>query len=135
MLFSQDGGRHQHRYLESILNHLEGGADCHFGFPITDIAAEQPVHWFICNKVVDDIVDCLILSRSFVIGKGFFQFGIELGRAAEGMPLPEFPFGVKIKQILGHRPHRFLHLFFRPAPGFTAQAVQFRGGIRQPLVF
>ncbi len=46
MLLSQDGGGNEHGDLLAIHDGFESGADRHFGFAETDIAADQSIHRF-----------------------------------------------------------------------------------------
>ena len=65
MLLSKNCGRREHSDLFAVHDRFERGADCHFGFAKTDVAADQAVHRTRTLHVDLRIDDCLHLVRRF----------------------------------------------------------------------
>ncbi len=78
MLLREHGGRREHRDLFTVHYRLERGADCHFGFAETDVAANQAVHRSRPFHVDLRFDDCFHLVRRFAKWKRMFEFELAI---------------------------------------------------------
>jgi len=128
MLIGQNGRRAKNSYLLSIHSGLERRSHGDFCLPITNIAAQQPVHWLVSLHIASDFLNGPQLVFSFFVGKNLIKFSLPLTFWAEGKAPSSFPPGIKFEQLLGD----FFGRLFHPGSGFhpalTAQFIQLRVG-------
>ena len=74
MLLREHGRRRQNGDLASAQNGLECGTDGDFGFPESDVSANQAVHRRRAFHVLLGVVNCASLIGRFGKRKGFFEF-------------------------------------------------------------
>ena len=84
MLLRQHRGRRDHRHLIPGIDRFERGAHRHFGFAVTHIAAQKPVHRLARIQIGIDLFNtaqlvgsfgkfktrCKFPDRQFIIGHG-----------------------------------------------------------------
>ncbi len=70
MLLREHGGRHQHGDLLAVVDHFEGGAYCHLGLAVSNVAADQAVHRFRRFEVLLHVLDGFGLVRCLLVPEG-----------------------------------------------------------------
>ncbi len=74
VLFSEDGGGHEHGDLLAEFSGFEGSADGEFGFAKAHVAAEEAVHGAFGVHVAFDFLQRGELVGGFFVGELFFEF-------------------------------------------------------------
>ena len=97
MLLRQQGRRHQDGDLFCIAGGKEGRAHGHFCFTESDIATNQAIHYPRASHIVNDRVDCRLLVRGFLKGKGGRKLLIVVLERSECEAFPGFPPGVNLQ--------------------------------------
>ena len=124
VLLRENSGWHQHRHLFAICHRFEGGAQSHFGFAISHIAAEQPVHRTFGFHVGFDLLDGKQLIRGFNVRKRGFQFFLPVVVRFKGISLSGLALGVELKQILRHFHHGMSNTAFGQIPIGAAKTAE-----------
>ena len=132
MLLGQHGGRHQHGHLLAIHHGLERCTQGHFGFAVTDVAADQAVHRLGGFHVALDVGDGAQLVVGFWKGKGLLKIVLPWRIGREGVALQRGPARLGFQHLRGEivRGARGSDFFFGPA--LAAQRVQRRLGAPHP---
>ena len=85
MLLREHGGRREHGDLFAFHHRFEGGANRHFRFAETDVAANQAIHRARLFHVVFGVDDGFELIGRFAKRKRMFEFGLPFRVGAEGV--------------------------------------------------
>ena len=124
MLFDENCGRREQSDLLPLEHRLERGADRDLGFPVTDVAAQQPVHRSLGLHVALDVLNRTFLIRREVELEGILELPLprRVGREGE---TPRRVTNRRETQELGrHFAHRFLDARLAPSPGTSTQAIE-----------
>ena len=135
MLEGQNRCRREHSNLPVILHRLEGGAHSDFSLAVTDVAAEQTVHWHGGFHVLLNVGDGGDLIVSFVVIERVFELALPLRVHGVGMAVRHFALCVELKQLVGHVAHGLLHACFRLCPLGATKAAQRRSGTLSRTIF
>src|SRR5438045_2323850 len=126
VLISEHCGWRENRRLLSFHHRLERSAHCYFGLAITDVAAQETVHWHRLFHVFLDV-----LNRRFLVGsehesKTIFKLLLPRRIGRERVTADEFSFRVKTQQLVGHVAHGALCFGLRLLPAETTQSIELR---------
>ena len=126
VLLGQEGGRHQHGRLTSVLHGLERGSDRHLRLAEAHVAAHQAVHRHGALHVRLDVLDGLQLVRRLLVGKGLFHLPLPGSVGGEGVADRRDPGLVQDDQFLGDLRHLGAHLGPGPVPVGAAHPAEAR---------
>ena len=131
MLFCQDGSGRQDPYLFSVHDGKKGRPQCHLGFPITDIAADQTIHRLVLLHITQGLIDGALLVRGLFEFKGCFKLPIKLLRDGEGPSFMDLTNRINSQEFLGHGEDGLACFCLYPFPRASAQTIQ-RGLVAAP---
>ena len=127
MLLGQQGCRHQHRDLLAVGDRDERGAQCDFRLAEAHVAADETVHRFAGDEILDDRFDGGGLIRrlfeSEAFGERFVVVHVELERVA----FARRALCVQVEQFRSRVMRALRSFLSRLVPLTTAKFVQWRG--------
>ena len=94
MLRGEQGCRNEHGDLALLGDGLKGRAHGDFGLPVSDVAANEPVHRPRALHIGFDLGDRFGLVGRRLVGKRFFEFGLPRGVGSERASRGELALGV-----------------------------------------
>ena len=99
VLLREHGRRRQDRYLFTVHDRFERGANRHLGFAKTDVAADQAIHRTRTFHIDLGIDDRLRLVRRFAERKGMLEFRLPFRIRAERVSGMRLTLGLKRKHF------------------------------------
>ena len=102
VLLGEDRGRDQHHHLLAVRGRLVGGAQCHLGLPVADVAADQPVHRPLGLHVGLHRLDRIGLVGGLPVGEGGLEAELPLAVRGEGVAAAHLALGVEVEELAGH---------------------------------
>ncbi len=124
MLNGQHRGRAENGHLPSVHNRLEGRPHGHFGFSVTDIAAQQPVHRARGFHVPLDLFYGPELVLGLLVDEHLFKFPFPLSSGTIGNALHRLSPGVELQEFLGDFFDGLLNPGPGPGPGLGAEFIK-----------
>ena len=124
MLLGKDCGRNKNCHLFSVLESLEGCADCNLCFSKANVSADKSVHdpWRL--HVSLGVLDGCQLILCLLIGKSILELLLPDGILAEFIAGSLLPLGVELHQILSHLFNGSLNLTLGVGPVATSKLVE-----------
>ena len=135
MLKRQHRRRRQHRHLLRIRNRLERRAHRYFRFPVSNVAAQQPVHRQRRFHVPLHILNGAMLISGLLELKCIVEFALTIRLRWKRVPHRRFSFCVNARSWSAISVDRLLHSCLARFPGRAAQPVQLRLYAAERLVF
>src|SRR3990172_668696 len=126
VLERQYRGGHQHGYLLSVHDRLEGGAHRYFRLPVANVPAQEPIHGVGGLHVALDLRDGLHLIRCFLVLEEILQLALPVSIWAKGVPGDRLASGVKAEELLRHVPHGLSDSPFDSLPPGASQLIDAR---------
>ena len=127
VLLRQNRRRHKHRHLLAVDSRLKRSSDGHLRLPITDIAAQQPIHRLRPLHILLDFLDRPQLVRRFVIRKHRFELLLVRRVLAEMRdPVADLAFCIQLNQLVGNILDGGARLALRPVPVGAAKLIYLR---------
>ncbi len=127
VLLGEQGGRHQHGGLPTVLHRLEHGPERDLGLAEADVAADEAIHRDRQLHVGLDLVDGRALVGRRLEREGLLQLTLPGGVGGERVARRVHPLLVEHHQLLRDLGHRRAHLGLRLLPLAAAHAAQRRG--------
>jgi hypothetical protein len=124
VLKRENGCRGKNRDLLVVAQGLERRAHGNFGFAVTNVAAQQPVHRAAGLHVGLDVHDRLSLIFGLSELEGILEFFHPLGVSGKRVSLRHLPLRIQLQEFVGHVLHGLAHASFGLRPRCCAQMAE-----------
>ena len=126
MLKSQNGRRHQHCYLFSVIHSFKRGSYRNFSLSEANVPTHEAIHWaFVLHVGFDIRGRCTLVGRIFIKERSF-QLMLQIGIGTISKTFLQPSLSVKFNEVKSNVLDPRLGFLFQVFPGVAAQFIDLR---------